>query len=29
MKTVAWVVALVIMSLNAWLLFGTFRGWLA
>jgi manganese transport protein len=29
MKTVAWVVALVIMSLNAWLLFGTFRVWLA
>jgi Mn2+/Fe2+ NRAMP family transporter len=25
----AWVVAIVIMSLNAWLLLGVFREWLA
>jgi len=29
LKTVAWAVALIIMGLNAWLLLGTFRQWLA
>jgi Mn2+/Fe2+ NRAMP family transporter len=29
LKTVAWAVAVVIMGLNGWLLFGTFRQWLA
>jgi manganese transport protein len=29
LKAVAWGVALVIMGLNAWLLLGTFRVWMA
>jgi manganese transport protein len=27
-RTLAWIVAIVIASLNVWLLFQTFRGWL-
>jgi hypothetical protein len=29
LRTAAWAVAVVIVALNAWLLFGTFREWLA
>jgi manganese transport protein len=29
LAAVAWLVAIVIMSLNAWLLLGTFREWIA
>jgi Mn2+/Fe2+ NRAMP family transporter len=28
LATVAWVVAVMIISLNAWLLIGTFRTWI-
>jgi manganese transport protein len=27
-RIIAWTVAIVILGLNAWLLVGTFRGWL-